>query len=98
MTPTIIPYPKFLTKPWQCMTLSAPSAACMSLFSLPQRRCAFTAALPEGCIARLWRASAAAPHAAVSSFAAPYSILVPLLLFTLDSCYPPIIAARRGWN
>ncbi len=39
MTPTIIPYPKFLTKPWQCMALRTPPVACMSLLSLPQWRC-----------------------------------------------------------
>ncbi len=33
MTPTIIPYPKFLTKPWRCMALRAPPAVCMSLLS-----------------------------------------------------------------
>ncbi len=98
MTPTIIPYPKFLTKPWRCMALRAPPVACMSLLPLPQRRCAFAAALPEGSIARLWWASAAAPHAVVSSSAAPYSLFAPLLLSTLDSRYCPIVPALRGWN
>jgi hypothetical protein len=74
MTLTIIPYPKFLTKPWRCMALSASPAACMSLLSLPQRRCAFAAALPEGCVARLWRVSVAAPHTVLSSSAALYSV------------------------
>ncbi len=98
MTPTIISYSKFLTKPWWCMALRAPPAVGMSLVSLPQWRCAFMAALPEGCIARLWQASATAPHAAVSSSAAPYSVFTPLLLSTLDSCYSPVVAARRGCN
>jgi hypothetical protein len=39
MTPTIIPYSQFLSKPWQCMALHALPAACMSLLSHPQRRC-----------------------------------------------------------
>ncbi len=94
MTPTIITYPKFLTKPWRCMALRVPPAACMSLLPLPQRRCAFAAALPEGCIARLCRASAAAPHAAVSSSAAPYSVFAPSLLSTLDSRHRPAVAPQ----
>jgi hypothetical protein len=80
------------------MALRAPPLVCMSLLPLPQRRCAFAAALPEGCVARLWWASAAAPHVALSSSAALYSVLAPLLLTTLDSRYRPIVAARRGWN
>jgi hypothetical protein len=39
MTPTIIPYPKFLTKPWRCLALRALPTVCMSLLSLPQRHC-----------------------------------------------------------
>ncbi len=76
------------------MALRAPPAACMSLLPLPQRRCTFVAALPEGCIARLWRASTAAPHAVVSSSAALYSVFTSLLLSTLDSRHHPIIAPQ----
>jgi hypothetical protein len=80
------------------MAFRTPPVACMSLLPLPQWRCAFMAALPEGCVARLWRVSAAAPHAAVSSSAAPYSVFALSLLSTLDSRYRPVVAAQMGWN
>ncbi len=52
MTPSTIPSPQFLKKPWGCMVHGTPRSAGSMLpqavFSLPQtQRCAFAAALKE---------------------------------------------------
>jgi hypothetical protein len=39
MTPTIIPYPKFLTKPWRCMALQAVHCQAVHHLAIHRRHC-----------------------------------------------------------